>query len=138
MLSREQAQALTRCVHMLRPAWNEEGIYAALRQVANRDPFEVALAAIRAAKDQSARTPGVIPAGPHWNELPPTAPKPPTLSRAERRARTCDNCGRLDGCTPSCPGFTPLAHATQHRSQAPTGLRTHIQPTVTFSTEETA
>ena len=135
-LSKEQAQALTRTVHLLRPAWNEQGIFAALSQVKDRDAFEVALAAIRAAKDPSAKTPGVIPAGPHWNELAPETPKAPRLSREEKRARTCANCGHMDGCSPGCPGFVPLDAAANGRTTAPQDIRSQIQPTVTFSTEE--
>ena len=116
-ISREQAQALTRLVHALRPAWNEEGIYAALGKLKARDPYDVALAAIRAAADKNAKTPGVIPTdGPHWNELPPTAPKTPRLTREERRARTCDTCGALDGCLPPAHPFLPLAQATRDRT----------------------
>src|SRR4051812_36829787 len=75
-ISREQAQALTRLVHLLRPAWNEEGIYAAVTRVKDRDAYDVALAAIRAAADKGANTPGVIPSpGPHWNEAAPVEPK---------------------------------------------------------------
>jgi hypothetical protein len=74
VLSREQAQALTHTIHLLRPAWSEEGIFASLARCKDRDAFEVTLAAIRAAADKTARTPGVIPApGSHWNELEPTA-----------------------------------------------------------------
>ena len=136
MLSREQAQALTRCVHLLRPAWNEEGIMAALVKVRERDAFDVALAAIRAAKDPSAQTPGVIPNGPHWNELPPAAPKPPRLSREERRAITCADCGREGGCAPPAHRFIPLDQASGGRAPAPDDLRKKIQPTVSYQHEE--
>jgi len=138
MMSKEQARALTRTVHLLRPAWNEQGIFAALAQVKDRDPFEVALCAIRAAKDPSAKTPGVIPNGPHWNELAPEAPKQPRLSREERRARTCATCGAFDGCPPACDRFVPLDQAKGGRTTAPDDLRSRIQPTVTFGNEETA
>ena len=126
MLSREQAQALTRVVHLLRPAWNEEGIYAALGQVKERAPFEVALAAIRAAKDDKAKTPGVIPTnGPHWNEEAPKVPTVPKMSRDEWRARTCETCGHLD-----CPGrdhpFIPLTQASAGRALSPNLARQEL------------
>jgi hypothetical protein len=116
-LSREQAQALTRLVHLLRPAWNEEGIYAAVARVKERDAYDVALAAIRAAADKNANTPGVIPSpGPHWNEAAPVEPKVPVLSREERRARTCDICGALDGCKPPAHPFKPVTQAARDRN----------------------
>lgn len=100
MMSREQAQALTRAIHLLRPAWNEEGIFAALGHVKERDPFDIALAALRAAADEKVRTPGVIPTtGPHWNEAAPKEPVRPR-SGPPRKSETCpvhpgswaDNC----------------------------------------------
>lgn len=118
-LSREQAQALTRTVHLLRPAWSEEGIYAALIKCRELDAYETALAAIRAAKDTNAKTPGIIPArGSHWNE-PDAAPRrEPRLSREQRRARTCAECGALDGCRPPAHEFIPLDHATRNKASA--------------------
>ena len=127
MLSREQAQSLTRTIHLLRPGWNEEGIYAALAQVKGLDPFEVALAALRAAKDPNAKTPGVIPSkGPHWNEEPPSAPAKQHLSRDERRSRTCATCGFVDGCRGGSHDFVPLTQATSGRTTAPADLRANL------------
>ena len=118
-LGKEQAQALTRLVHLLRPAWSEEGIYAALAKCQPLDAYDVALAAIRAAQDSKVRTPGVIPTrGSHWNELEPTAPKVRMLPRIERRNRTCDTCGATDGCRPPAHEFVPLDHATRDRTPA--------------------
>jgi len=95
MMSREQAQALMHAIHLLRPSWNEEGIYAALAKVKHRDPFDVALAALRAAADDKAKTPGVIPTtGPHWNEAPPKVIEPDTTWRPPQR----------DECCPAHPG----------------------------------
>lgn len=116
-LSREQAQSLTRLLHLLRPAWSEAGIYAALTKVTHLDAFEVTLAAIRAAADPKAQTPGIIPTkGSHWNEPEPKPTTQPRLTREERRARTCAECGRLDGCAPPTHPFVPLDHATRGRS----------------------
>ena len=145
-LSREQAQALTRTVHLLRPAWSEEGIYAALVKCRDLDPYETALAAIRAANDKNAKTPGIIPTrGSHWNE-PDAAPRTePRLTREQRRARTCAECGALDGCNPHAHQFVPLDHAARNRAAAGqhiaaaraavTAARTH--PHHTNPTEET-
>jgi len=120
MLSREQAQALTHLTHLLRPAWNEEGIYAALGRVKDRDAFEVALATLRAAADTKVKTPGAIPsAGPHWNEAPPkeierVAPRPP------KKHEACADCGRTEGAHNQWSGhdFRPLALAARGRSNA--------------------
>lgn len=117
MISREQAQSLAHLVHLLRPAWSEAGIFAALSRCPDRDPITTALAALRAAADPRAQTPGIIPtAGSHWNETAPAEPKPPHLSREERRALTCAMCGAFDGCKPACDGFLPLDHATRDRT----------------------
>jgi hypothetical protein len=140
-LSREQAQALTRAIHLLRPAWTEEGIYAALSKCRERDAYEVTLAAIRAAADSNARTPGVIPGpGSHWNEVAPSTPRPPTLTRAERRKRTCAECGRLDGCAPPRHDFIPLDQASAGRSNAADLARAELARALgkTAPTKETA
>lgn len=116
-LSREQAQALTRLTHLLRPAWSEEGIYAALSKCRELDAHETALAAIRAAADKTAKTPGVIPArGSHWNEPDPGPRTPPRLTREQRRAKTCAECGALDGCRPPAHEFVPLDQAARNRN----------------------
>lgn len=72
MKSREQAEALARLVHLLRPEWDEPGIFEALKKLARRDPFEVTLRAVRAASRPDCKTPGVIPLdGPHARDPQP-------------------------------------------------------------------
>ena len=102
-----------------RPAWSEEGIYAALAKCHQLEAHEVALAAIRAAADKTAKTPGVIPArGSHWNE-PDAAPRtPPKLTREQRRAKTCAECGAIDGCNPPAHEFVPLDQAARNKTRA--------------------
>lgn len=81
-LTLEQATPLAALVHQLRPEWDERGILKALEKCAGRNLFDVAAAAIRAAADRGAKTPGVIPSdGPHWRErvsdqLSPRNPMP--------------------------------------------------------------
>ena len=118
-VNREQAAAIAQTVHTLRPAWNVEGVFAALGKCQDRDPFEVALAAIRAAADPQARTPGVIPGpGPHWNELPPKAPDRPAQPA---RAGTCEvTYLALD----VCRGLWATDHACRPIPQAAAGRST--------------
>lgn len=67
MMTKQAAWALAHLIHELRPEWEAEGVVAQLKRCADRDPFLVALAAIRAAADKDVRTPGVIPTpGTHW------------------------------------------------------------------------
>ena len=68
-LTLQQARPLAALVHQLRPEWDERGVLTALERCAGRNPLDVAMAAIRAAADLGAHTPGVIPTdGPHWRE----------------------------------------------------------------------
>lgn len=79
MLTKDQAEALAQLAHLLRAdlsnrtgcsSWDVAGILKQLREVARFPAEDVALAVIRAAVDQGAATPGVIPSpeGPHWKE----------------------------------------------------------------------
>lgn len=80
-LTKPMAEALAHLTHLLRAdlatrtgckGWDEAGVLKQLAQVAGLPAEDVCLAAIRAAVDQGASTPGVIPAlnGPHWHERP--------------------------------------------------------------------
>lgn len=72
MKSREQAETLAHLVHLLRPEWDEPGIFAALKDLAGRDPFETTMRAVRAAGRPDCKTPGVIALnGPHAREPQP-------------------------------------------------------------------
>lgn len=80
MMTPTQTQYVAALVAELRPGWDPQGIRAALLKAANRDAFDVALAALRAAREPGNRTPAVIPlAGPHWESS-----KPPAVPRADR------------------------------------------------------
>lgn len=67
-ITKPQAEALAALVHALRDSWDVAGIMAALAVAQTRgDAFAVAHAALYAAENTSARTPGVINfAGEHW------------------------------------------------------------------------
>jgi hypothetical protein len=79
-LDQQQARTLAHLLALIRDDWNEAGIFAALGKCKNERAVNVALAALRAADDPQARTPGVIPTpGPHWNErkADPAPPRNP-------------------------------------------------------------
>lgn len=105
-ISKRQTDAIAVLVAALRDDWDVRGIMAALDQLAHRDPTDVAIAAIRAARVRSNRTPAVIPMqGPHW--LDPTSPNPATSPTDTRACRAC-NFPHPPG-TP-CMRFDPDAH----------------------------
>ena len=96
-LSKPQAQALAHLIHQLRPEWDEPGIMAQLAKVVSVNPFDTAMACIRAAANEAAKSPGVISVttGEHWREKvsKSDAPYPP------RREEACLDCGaHLDQC----------------------------------------
>ena len=67
-----QGKALGQLIAALRRDWQPAGIEAAIRKATDDGATgpDVCVAAVRAAVDKNARTPGVIPApGPHWQEL---------------------------------------------------------------------
>lgn len=97
MMTKEQAQRLAALVHSLRSDWDEPGVMSQLLKVRTGDPFNIALATIRAAANPKATTPGVIAVttGEHWREkvTPSEAPRPPRVDEA------CSTCGmHLDKC----------------------------------------
>lgn len=123
-LSREQAQALAHLAHLLRPAWNAEGIMAVLQRVQDADPFEAALATLRAAGDPKVKTPGVIPGpGSHWNEADPKVPEVRARPAEPKPSEACAICGkRADEAHPADHTFVPLSRAKQHRTPPPGDL----------------
>lgn len=73
------------------PRWDADGIYANLAKVRDRSVGSITIAAVQAAEDRNAVTPGVIPtSGPHWRP-PEAAPIAPT--RVEPSAH-CTSCGK--------------------------------------------
>ena len=83
MMNPNQMKGIAEAVAALRPSWDAQGVRAALMKVKDRDPFDVALAAIKAARETVNRTPAVIPlAGEHWLEAKP--------AKADHRAARLD------------------------------------------------
>lgn len=136
-----EIQRLAAMTNALRPDWAIKSLRTFIeRNLSGRAYPDCAIALAWVATHTKTDTPRlVLEAGAWWRAASTdnsTAPRPP------RREESCETCGRRETEHASTwladHPFTPLAYATQHRSTAPTGLRTHIQPTVTFSTEETA
>lgn len=110
-VTRTQGELIAELVHALRPDWHVSGILPALLQVRDRDPFQVALAAIRAANRAANLTPAIIPLpGPHW--LPEPGPKPAGWTPAD--LRPCNTCGRVHDPTDNgqCPPRNRGAYKT--------------------------
>lgn len=89
-MTKSQGVLLAKLVEQIRPDWDFPGIMAALGKAAGKGSFpDVAIAAITAAADPGARTPGVIPTdGHHWPtwQQPGTTDPATTRTRAEARA----------------------------------------------------
>jgi hypothetical protein len=93
-------RALAFVVNAVRPDWDRPGVLAKLNQAtaAGKPLGQLAVAAIRAALDESNRTPAVIPLdGAHWRDTPaprlevtpvpkPYRPDPVVVGDAERGA----------------------------------------------------
>lgn len=110
-------KALAELVHQLRPAWNRGGILSAIHacQRPGRDLPSIVRAAIDAALDPTADTPGAIQHrdGAAWN----TTPKP-TRSPADRSP--CAGCGNIHSADDkTCQYRDPAtAHAGADRARA--------------------
>ena len=90
-LTYEMAVPLAELVHRIRPQWDVPGILAALEKAAAKGGIsDVVLAAVDAALDPEASTPGVIPhrVGVY---VPKAAQKPRTAPRTP--GRVCGTCG---------------------------------------------
>lgn len=75
-------------------AWDKAGILANITKVRDRSLGSVIIAAVQAAEDRNAVTPGVIPsAGPHWR-TPDAAP----VTEADRidPGEHCAGCGKAE------------------------------------------
>lgn len=122
-LTKPQAEALATLAALLRddlanrtgcPTWNQAGILAQLREVARFPAEDVALAVIRAAVDQGAHTPGVIPSldGPHWREKLSTAHAPrnplPHETCPEHEGQYRLSCSFRPPCGPALATVTPI------------------------------
>jgi len=102
-IDEQQIRALAFLAARVRPRgakpWDEAGIAANVRKVAHVQLAEVVMATIRAAANDKADSPGVIPnlGGEHWREkvAPTTAKRPPRISEEchYHPGQFADNCG---------------------------------------------
>ena len=87
MMNRSQADTIAVLVAALRPGWDVRGIMTALGELRDRDPYDVAQAALNAAAIPTNRTPAVIALpGPHWAHTVVAAVPPPYVPRRGPRA----------------------------------------------------
>ncbi len=112
-LTRDHAQMLATLARACRPhgaaRWDEPGIMAALKQVADRDLASVIIATITAASDRDCETPGVIPTnGSHWTAAAKVAVTPPDNTPAGDR---CTVCSKPEQACMSRPRFADDDHA---------------------------
>lgn len=138
-LTKPMADSLARLAHLLRAdlstrtgcsGWDEVGILKQLRAVASRPAEDVCLAVIRAAVDQGASTPGVIPSdGPHWHERISAvrAPRNP-MPHEECRSHPGQFRGSCSGCRSDALApvheIRPDFHATAADARAQLRLAT--------------
>jgi hypothetical protein len=101
-VTKHDAEHIAALVHALRPEWDTRGIIAALHPCAKRPLADTVLAAVRAACDNGARTPGVIPTdGPHWAEKITPRDQGPLVT-----AYRCRDCGGLHTVDSPCQPIT--------------------------------
>lgn len=116
--------------------WDEHGIVANLAKVRDRSLASLTVAALLAAEDRNADSPGVIPTpGPHWRDAHgnPTPSRTPTPAAADR----CSTCSlHRDVCRARWNddhAFTPATHdqrSNPHRVKTiADALRAEITPT---------
>ena len=94
----QQLRAIAFLASACRPigckAWDETGILANVTKVRDRSLGSVIIAAVQAAEDRNAVTPGVIPsAGPHWR-TPDAAPV--TSADKINPGEHCAGCGKAE------------------------------------------
>lgn len=75
-ISREQGQAIARLMHELRPEWDLPGCVSVVARLKDRDPANLAMAAVRLCATPEAATPGALlnPEGGHWRERVSASP----------------------------------------------------------------
>ena len=103
-----QGKALVQLIAALRRDWQPAGIEAAIRKALDdgANGAEVCVAAVRAACDKDARTPGVIPSpGPHWQALRSGSRQTPIPCpyHDDQPASRCTRC--RDDRTPAPPNW---------------------------------
>jgi len=104
-MTSKQGHALAALIHELRETWGIPGILPVLKQVADRaDAFDIALAALHAARDEKNRTPAVIALpGPHWTKgkalgeaTSSTYARCPVIGHTSYAAHNCGACAKDD------------------------------------------
>lgn len=143
----QQLRAIAYLVAACRPhgckQWDEAGIYANLAKVRDRSLASITIAAIQAAEDRNAATPGVIAApGPHWR-APEAAPTP---RQTEDPGLACATCGEFrDVCRTRWTDdheYVPVAKTRGERTddyrertkRMSDAVKDEIQPTTTPDT----
>lgn len=117
--------------------WDEAGTFANLAKVRDRSLGSITIAAIQAAEDRNADTPGVIPApGPHWRT---PAAAPTTASDKTDPSAHCATCGHTEtACRmrwATDHEYLPVAQARGQKSdpdraqQIVNALKAEVQPT---------
>lgn len=132
-LARHQAQALAAFVHTVRRDWDEAGIVTALGNARLMgDPFDLAVAAVAAARDENNRTPAVIAMpGPHWSHV--HVKHKSSANTTPPRNQTCGICYMArDACRTRWAGdheFESLADAKARAiARAESGPRAPFKP----------
>lgn len=127
--------------------WDEGGIYDNLAKIRDRSLGSIIIAAVQAAEDRNALTPGVIPtAGPHWR-----TPEAAVTTTADKvpPADHCATCGHTEtACRIRWAGdheFVTVARARGHKRTPDAAADIHEalaaevkpmrEPTVTEPTE---
>lgn len=90
--------ALAYVVASIRPQWDAPGIRSALEKALGQHPYpDVALIAVRSARDPKAATPGVIPTrcANGWMATPNDDVKPPTPTPDRAESMRCPRCPLL-------------------------------------------
>ncbi|KNX38075.1 hypothetical protein [Luteipulveratus halotolerans] len=93
-LTQQQGKRLCELVHLLRRDWDLPGIETAVREAAkDATAVDVCVAAIRAAGNSEAKTPGLIPRpGAHWSQTPKGEQRQHSTCAHGNRQRVCDEC----------------------------------------------
>lgn len=117
--------------------WDEAGVFANLTKVRDRSLGSITIAAIQAAEDRNAETPGVIPTpGPHWRT--PQATPTTTADKVDPAAH-CATCGHTEtACRMRWVGdhdYVPVARARGMKAdpdrahQIVTAIKAEVAPT---------
>lgn len=124
-MTRDQADALSRLLHLLRPEWDRAGVMAALAKAKHRNPFDLSMAALRATANPEVRSPGVIPLdGQHWTErvAPPEPMRPP------RRDEECSaHPGSWQGACNACRADQLAGDQTPRRTETSPITSEHVR-----------